>query len=232
MAITLYDLAGAEDERRFSPNCWRITLALLHKGLAFTTVPWRFTDKAAIAFSGQGAVPVLVDDGQVVHDSLPIALHLDAHYPARPLYDGEQARALTACFNQWVLRAVHPPILKAILPDLFSHLHERDRSYFRTSREQRFGMTLEAFAADGDQAVAQLSEALAPVRTVLAAQPFVCGTAPGFADYVLYGPFQWARAVSPVALLAHDDPVFAWRERVLDLYGGYARNALGYPIAA
>ncbi|MBD0390319.1 MAG: glutathione S-transferase family protein, partial [Nostoc sp. C3-bin3] len=27
--IRLYDLAGAEDDRRFSPNCWRVRLALL-----------------------------------------------------------------------------------------------------------------------------------------------------------------------------------------------------------
>ena len=35
MAITLYDLAGAETDRRFSPFCWRTRMALAHKGLAF-----------------------------------------------------------------------------------------------------------------------------------------------------------------------------------------------------
>ena len=58
MALRLYDLAGAELERRFSPYCWRIKLALMHKGLPFDTMPWRFTEKNAIAFSGQGRVPV------------------------------------------------------------------------------------------------------------------------------------------------------------------------------
>jgi hypothetical protein len=33
MGMQLYDLAGAESERRFSPYCWRIKLALMHKGL-------------------------------------------------------------------------------------------------------------------------------------------------------------------------------------------------------
>ena len=55
----LYDLAGAEDDRRFSPYCWRSKMALAHKGLEVKTVPWRFTDKEAIRFSGQGRVPVL-----------------------------------------------------------------------------------------------------------------------------------------------------------------------------
>ena len=65
MGMQLYDLAGAESERRFSPYCWRIKLALMHKGLPFDTIPWRFTEKNAIAFSGQGCVPVLIDGDQV-----------------------------------------------------------------------------------------------------------------------------------------------------------------------
>jgi len=44
MAITLYDLAGAETDRRFSPFCWRTRMALAHKRLDVETVPWRFTE--------------------------------------------------------------------------------------------------------------------------------------------------------------------------------------------
>jgi len=53
MGLQLYDLAGAEPKRRFSPYCWRIEMALMHIGLSFETIPWRFTDKDATAFSGQ-----------------------------------------------------------------------------------------------------------------------------------------------------------------------------------
>src|SRR5271166_3048109 len=45
----LYDLAGAEAERRFSPYCWRAKMALMHKGLPFDTIPWRFNEKSEIA---------------------------------------------------------------------------------------------------------------------------------------------------------------------------------------
>jgi hypothetical protein len=31
MSITLYDLASAEADRRFSPFCWRTHMALAHK---------------------------------------------------------------------------------------------------------------------------------------------------------------------------------------------------------
>ncbi len=61
MRIELYDLAGAEDARRYSPTCWRMTLALAHRGLAAKSIPWRSTEKDVIAFSGQGAIPVRVD---------------------------------------------------------------------------------------------------------------------------------------------------------------------------
>ncbi len=97
MAITLYDLAGADDALRFSPHCWRIKMALRHKGLTADEVPWRFTEKAAIAVSGQGRVPVLVDGDTVVHDSWEIARHLERAYPDRPsLFEGGAAVAAAA----------------------------------------------------------------------------------------------------------------------------------------
>jgi hypothetical protein len=39
---------GEDTARRFSPFCWRIRVALAHKGLTVETIPWRFTEKAAI----------------------------------------------------------------------------------------------------------------------------------------------------------------------------------------
>src|ERR1043165_4592545 len=48
VTIQLYDLAAAEDDRRFSPYCWRTKMALKHKGLEFETLPWRFTEKERI----------------------------------------------------------------------------------------------------------------------------------------------------------------------------------------
>jgi glutathione S-transferase len=233
MTLKLYDLAAAEDDRRFSPNCWRSKMALKHKGLEFEAIPWRFTEKDAIAFSGQGLVPVLVDGNRTVHDSWNIAIYLEEAYPSRPaLFEGGQSRALTEFFGHWVFRVVHTAMFKVILPDLFTRLHEKDKAYFRESREKRFGMTLEAFGADPKGSLAALRGALEPVRPVLVQNAFVSGKGPGYADYLLLGPFMWARAVSPIRLLEPDDPVFAWRERMLDLWGGYARAAKGFPVWA
>ena len=105
MGLQLYDLAGAEPERRFSPYCWRTKLALMHKGLPFDTIPWRFTDKDVIAFSGQGRVPVLVDGDRVVFDSWTIANYLEDAYPDRPSLFGGDGRprgySICQCLGGW-----------------------------------------------------------------------------------------------------------------------------------
>lgn len=223
MSIVLYDLAAADPALRFSPFCWRIRMALAHKGLDVECVPWRFTDKEAIAFSGQGLVPVIRDGDAVVHDSWAIALHLDSAYPDRPaLMDGAQARAHAYFIKMWCERVVQLPILKLVMPDLLGLIAEKDKAYFRESREKRFGTTLEQFWADGEAGLAGLRAALAPLRATVEAQPYLGGAAPSFADYIVFGAFQWARVSSRRELLADDDPIVAWRQRLLDLHDGLA----------
>ncbi|MBM3347487.1 MAG: glutathione S-transferase family protein [Betaproteobacteria bacterium] len=231
MTIRLYDLAGAEDERRFSPYCWRVKMALAHKGLAFDTVPWRFTEKEVIAFSGSTTVPVIVDGERVVADSWKIALYLDEAYGDRsPLIDSEQARGAVLAFRFWCEQNAHPAVMRVIMPGLFANLHDKDKAYFRASREKRFGASVEALGADPAGSLAAFRRVLEPVRSLLALEPFVGGAAPGFADYILFGVFQWARVMSPVRLLAPEDALYPWRERLLDLHGGLARRAMGHPV--
>jgi glutathione S-transferase len=65
--------------------------------------------------------------------------------------------------------------------------------------------------------------AMTPLNMLLADQPWVCGDGPAYGDYLIFGVFQWARAASPVKLLKPDEPLHAWRERMLDLYDGLGR---------
>ncbi len=226
MTIRMHDLAAANPAVRFSPYCWRTRMALAHKGLDVETIPWRFTDKEAIAFSGQGFVPVLRDGDTIVHDSWAIAEYLDRTYPDRPtLMDGEQGRALASFTRHYAQNVFMPIITKAIILDIFNALDPKDKTYFRETREKRLGATLEAARIAPDIALAQMTTALSPLRALLKEQPFINGAHPAFADYCAFGPFVWARNLSPVALVAQDDAVFAWRERMLDLFGGLARQA-------
>lgn len=224
--LTLYELAGADAALRFSPHCWKTRMALAHKGLEAERVPWRFTEKKAIAFSGQGLVPVLVHDGETVSDSWRIALHLEERFPDRPSLFGAAASVPLARFvNAWADSVLTPAIARIILVDIVGCLDERDLDYFRSSREQRFGQRLEEVVADRPGHMAALRQALTPLRRALAQDPFLSGAQPAYADYCVFGMFMWARCVSPVELLQPDDPVFAWRDRLLDAFGGMARSA-------
>lgn len=229
--LELYDLAGAEEDRRFSPFCWRARLALAHKGLPVTTIPWRFTEKDRIAPSGQGKVPVLVDRGRWIADSWAIAVHLEESYPDRPsLFGGGAGRALSRFYNIWADTVLNAGLIRLTVLDIWRHVHDKDRDYFRRSREERFGQPLEAVVADRDERVGAFRQSLAPLRLTLQAQPFLGGEAPLYPDFVVLGSFQWVRCISDFPVLATDDPVAAWRGRMLGLFDGLAAKAKGYPV--
>jgi glutathione S-transferase len=230
MTLRLYDLAGAEPDRRFSPYCWRIRLALAHKNLGVETIPWRFTEKAEIAPSGQGLVPVLIDGDKWIADSWAIANYLeDAYTDAPSLFGGPAARSLTRHYSSFA-----DSLVAAIFPfvalDILGHVADQDRDYFRSTREKRVSNTLEAFVADRDSKLAAFRGSLAPLRATLKTQPYFGGEGPLYADYAIFGPFQWARCISPFVLLEKDDPVRLWRDRLLDRFDGLARRAPAYDV--
>ena len=144
-AIKLYELCGVDPERRFSPFVWRIRMALRHKGLAFEGIPWRFTEKQVMEQLGAaGRVPVIVDGAKTVHDSFPIAEYLEATYPERPsLFGGEIGHATTRFFNSWADAGMLGQLFPMLVRDIWLQLGPEDQAYFRSSREQRLGKTLE-----------------------------------------------------------------------------------------
>jgi glutathione S-transferase len=220
MQRILYDLAGADPDFRFSPYCWRIKLALAHKNLPFETVPWRFTDKDAIAFSGQGKVPVLVDGDQTIHDSQAIAEYLETAYPNEAsLFGDPPSRALTRFIKFWAEDTLHAAIVPIVLPDIFKLLDPKDQPYFRQTREAIWGITIEEMAARRDRYMPHLQAALAPLRHTLAVQPFVAGAITSFADHIAYGALKWATMTSSTPLLPADDPIIPWMRALLDTYG-------------
>lgn len=232
MTRRLFELVGREADRPFSPYCWRTRMALAHKGLTAKTVPWRFTDKVAIAPYQSDKVPVLIDGDRSVADSWAIALHLEDTYPDRPsLFGGEGGRAMARMLNWWGDIAIVGGMFPLIAADIVTRLAPDDAAYFRTSREARLGgVRLEDAAANRDKDVARFRKSLDPMRLTLRSQPFLGGAAPNYADYIVFGGFQWARVVSPFRLLAEDDLIFAWREKLLDAFDGMARATPGYPV--
>ncbi len=117
--------------------------------------------KAALAASPTGKVPVLVDDGFVVWDTLAIAEYLADKYPALPLWPTDRlqrARARSMCAEMHsgfgALRSACPQNIEAQLPEV----------------GQRVLTEQPAVAADLARIVAMWTEALQS-----SGGPFLCG---------------------------------------------------------
>jgi glutathione S-transferase len=231
MTLKLFELVGTDVSRPFSPFCWRTRMALAHKGLTAQTIPWCFTEKQAIAPHRSEKVPVLLDGETSIADSWAIANYLEDSYPDRPsLFGGDGGRAMGRMMNWWGDIVVLGGVFPLIVADIPAHLKPEDAAYFRTSREARLGKPLEEAAASRDKAVEGFRRALDPMRLTLKTQSYLGGETPNYADYIVFGVFQWARVVSPFKLLAEADPVHAWREKLLDAFDGMARKSPGYQV--
>lgn len=95
-----------------STNVERVALALAHKGLKVKSVVMPFGDRTEVRkVSGQDLVPVLVDDGKVVVDSMEIVRYLEEKFAdTPPLYPKDPARrADCMLFIDWFNRVWKRP---------------------------------------------------------------------------------------------------------------------------
>ena len=116
-------------------------MALADKGLEHE-VPWRFTDKAAIAPAGSNTTRVIEHDGRWLGESWKIAKYIDATFPELPLMASDAERRLALVFSTLVDQTVPPAFAHRIASDIPPILDAADVSYFRESREARFGRTM------------------------------------------------------------------------------------------
>ena len=225
MTILLYELVGHDTTRPFSPHCWKVAMALAHKGLDRSSLPTRFLDVPKVEGGVSKTVPVIRDGERVVADSFAIALYLDETYPERPtLFAGDGGKAMARFIERWSQLTIHPYVTTAALLDIHAMQDDENAAYFRSSREQRFGKPLEAVTAARDAGLAGFRAALEPLRSMLSYQPFIGGALPLFADYIVFGALQWARITSPYRLLDESDLIAQWFERCLDLHDGLGRT--------
>jgi glutathione S-transferase len=84
----------------FSTNCERVLLALGIKGLAAESVWISYDDRSPVeAVSGQGLVPVLDYDGEIITESMDIVRFLDGRHPEPPLYPSGDVQDFVDWFN-------------------------------------------------------------------------------------------------------------------------------------
>ena len=223
MSLTLYELGNKTP--RHSLFSWRTVMALAHKGLPYDSVRVKISDKAAIAFSGQEKVPIIKDGDKVVSDSWKIAEHLEAAYPQQPsLFGGERGHAYARFVNLWADRQLVPRLASMIIIDVLSITDAADGAHLRKVMEAAFKRSLEELSANREKDIESFRRLLDPARAMMRTQSFLSGATPAYPDYILFSLFQWARIITKFELLESSDALSAWRERMLDLFGGLARG--------
>jgi len=223
--MELFQLCGTDPRAGFSPYGWRAKLCLMHKGLNFEETPITFLEKDKIAHVSPQTIPVL-DDGDVsVVDSLAIAKYLEKTYPDPTLFGGSVAEAQAPLLNHWIDTTLVMGMVRLVLIDIHAALDNESQVYFRESREKRFGCSLEDVMVDREKNREQFRKALAPLRSMLERNAFLSGDVPLWLDYAVFGTFMWPHVISNYVILAEDDVVYAWRERMFDLFDGAPRAA-------
>ena len=150
---------------------------------------------------------------------------MEERYPDRPsLFGGAIGRGVTHTFNTWVDRAIVPAMLPVIVADVHERVDPVDEEYFRRQFEGFLKCTLEEARERAPQAHERLKRVLEPLEAALKRQPYVCGAAPAYADYILFSVVQWARIMSPRVIFDTSGALYGWRSRILDLYDAFARN--------
>src|SRR5262245_17740951 len=215
--MELYDLVGIRD-LRFSPFCWRAKAALAYKKIPYTNIDVRYTDKEKIAFSDQGAVPVIKDGDKSVHDSWAIACYLEDQQPESRLFPGLGLKEACRFLNRYVDYTLNPVIARVIVNDIYAIVDPADREYFRTTREQRLGMTFAEVAAKRDEFRARMYALLADLEATISGQNYFFGVLT-YADFCLFGSLKWITVVSQEPLFGATPALRAWWGRVQERLG-------------
>ncbi|HXC28809.1 MAG TPA: glutathione S-transferase N-terminal domain-containing protein [Stellaceae bacterium] len=229
MTLTMYERIGHEG-RRPSPFSWRIRYAFAHKGVEPEFRHVRFADVETIrALSEQHFVPIVTDGDTVVHDSWNIACYLEDRFPDAPsLFPGGE-RGNARLINHWADQTLGAAIRRLIAADFIRCLDAGDRAYYRSSREATFGCSLEDYCADRPRWLAEFAVITAPLERTLTEQPYVTGAAPGYADYVVFSMFQYARLGSPHEFLGEGTALRRWRDSLAGMFGQLGDRYPAYP---
>jgi glutathione S-transferase len=174
----------------YSTNVERVALALAHKGLEAESTVIDYSDRSAvIEVSGQGLVPVIVDDGEVIADSTRILRHLERRYPDPPLFPSDPARrAEMDVFCEW-----------------FDEVWKAAPNQIETLLEEGESPGGEEVGAEAERMAAHLDL----FEQLLAGGDHLLGQGPSAADFAAFPFLKYARRRDP-----GDDELF---HRILEV---------------
>lgn len=192
-------------------------IALNYKGIPYKTQWIEYPDIEETLKKLGGTPTSTKDDGRdhytlpaihdsttrkTITDSMDIAVYLEEKYPDTPSLFPKGTRAATELLNYHFMTTVSAKLLPLLLPPTCLSLNPPSAEYFRRTREQSYGKTLEEFAPPGparDEAWAKVKEGLELLASIYAkngeGKPYFFGEAFSYADAIVAGFLVWARIV-------------------------------------
>ncbi|KPI38693.1 uncharacterized protein AB675_5949 [Cyphellophora attinorum] len=209
--VVLYDIPSREPCSAWSLNPWKTRLVLNYKNIPYRTEWVEYPDLAptlsklvpkresATHSTEEFTSPTItLPDGTAIMDSLAIAKALEQLQPKPSLQlDSPLLDKVTTLIFQ--IRTALVPIFMPLVHKLL--LPERSAEYFRRTREQRTGRTLEEIYNDPETGGAkawekgekdglrELGELYKRAKKENGG-PFLEGKEPGFADFVVAGQMR------------------------------------------
>ncbi|KZV74445.1 hypothetical protein PENSPDRAFT_648077 [Peniophora sp. CONT] len=238
--ITFYDLRF-KSGLPTSPNAWKTRFTLNYKGLPYKTTYLNFVDikstfQAKNIPPSQGdayTVPAIFDHatGKAVSDSARIAEYLDSQYPDTPPVYSPSTREAQIAFEGLVRARFGFAVLPLILLDIYDGVEDKDKEYWRRTREALFKGPLESIVPQGEKRTAQLESVRAGLDVVAKeiaehageGALFFGGDSPCFADITLAATFK--------SILIKCDPEFdackvilsnEWAAKYIDAFEKWA----------
>ena len=212
-------IAGARGWR------WRIRGS---RGIPALALHREECDRAARVGEGAGAAGWRASRSS---NSWAIANYLEDTYPDRPsLFGGEGGRAMARMSTVRRHRVVGGifPLIVADIPATCGRptgLFPRDAAR-RASAARRWNRSRPTATAAWSRSASRSMRCGRPSKS----SPSSAARRRTMPTTSCSAAFQWARATSPFKLLKADDPVYAWREKLLDAFDGMARKSPGHAV--
>ena len=116
------------------------------------------------------------------------------------------------------------PLFKVLVSDIYDVIDDKDKEYFRVTREPRIGCTIEEARDRREEPLKIFQENLWPYNEFLKSSKFLSGDNPAYNDFILYGIFQWANGVSSLQILDKNDPLYIWRQSMDKLFANLKKQ--------
>ncbi len=182
-------------EMPYSPFCIPITTALRACGAAFETCEIQNWDRSELLRITDGAyyqVPLLVHESRPIFESTgsseDVAHYVDEHFAKGRLFP-PALDGLQAIVNEFLSDDVEFHTFRLIDPHLLDGISDPvARGLFLRHKERKFGRgCVEQWRRDAASIRDQADALLARFETTLRHSAFLFGTAPVYADFLLYG---------------------------------------------